>query len=223
MSQKKGERPEVDDGVLHIVSNIASNIVSNPHDKKRKHNPLGEDVDIIANFVEPKKRKHNPLAGEVDILVNRRSKVSHLCYSQESTDGIDDKDDSGALSLPRLPLTEVVPHTPTKVNHPKDKADSQTPISILSNFGSKGRSITEAGSGVSVKHGVKDGEYVLKIRRMSVASSSDELNEEEANQLVRSAGMLFAQAEILRGMGEQLLAHYRTWLQFGDLVALTRQ
>ncbi|KAL2337775.1 hypothetical protein Fmac_012221 [Flemingia macrophylla] len=86
-----------------------------------------------------------------------------------------------------------------------------------------GRSITEAGSGFSVKHGVTDGEYVLKIRRMSVPSSSDELNEEEANQLVQSAGMLFAQAEILRGMGDQLLAHFRACLQFGDLVALTRQ
>ncbi|KAL2337786.1 hypothetical protein Fmac_012232 [Flemingia macrophylla] len=59
---------------------------------------------------------------------------------------------------------------------------------------------------------------------MSVPSSSDELNEEEANQLVQSAGMLFGQAEILRGMGEQLLARYRKCLQFGDLVALiTRQ
>ncbi|XP_029129563.1 uncharacterized protein LOC109810121 [Cajanus cajan] len=126
---------------------------------------------------------------------------------------------------------EVDPHTPPNHNQLRNETQLQTPLSTLTNatishFDSPGGSLQmlETGSGVSVKFKVDDGEYVLIIKRRNVPSSSDERNvEEETNELARSAGLLLVQAEMLRGMGEQLLAQYRASLQrtFGNLVPAT--
>ncbi|TKY63483.1 hypothetical protein E2542_SST13356 [Spatholobus suberectus] len=138
----------------------------------------------------------------------------------------EETDDTAARSLSssslyNSSLTEVDAHSPLSVIQPRNSTKLQTPPSnstnaSISHVDSAGRSgqILEAGSGVTVDLDVGDGEYVLKVKRRCIPSSTDEHRAEEIKELAQSAGMLFLQAEILRDMGEQLLAQYRASLRY---------
>ncbi|CAL0299310.1 unnamed protein product [Lupinus luteus] len=66
----------------------------------------------------------------------------------------------------------------------------------------------EEGIGVKVSIELSNGEYNLKIKKISSDDKKDVL--EMAEETAHSAGMLFLQAEMLTEMAHQILAHYRS-------------
>ncbi|RDX83875.1 hypothetical protein CR513_35161, partial [Mucuna pruriens] len=127
------------------------------------------------------------------------------------TSGTDDNA-APSPSPSNLSGPEAAPWTPCNAI-PSIIDGQQTPFSESSTKGRSGQML-EAGSGVTVYLNTEGGEYVLRINRRSIPSSSHENKVEEAKQMAQSAGMLFLQAEILRDMAEQLLAQSRATLQY---------
>lgn len=185
-------------------------------DKKRKHESSHHDSSHHDAVQETRKKAKS---SSQDPLEEKLNKINDIIEKIPPNQEVATRSPIGARGgspstshTNNSSVTDDDIQTPLKSVQPATQP--QTPLSTNStnvSSDSAGRSIMvlETGSGVSA-HFDLDGDYVVRVKR-SITSSTIECNVKVTKELAQSAGML---AEILRDMGEQLLAQYRTSLQY---------